>query len=135
MKEFEILTIEDEIEVPVQINGKLKTTVTVAKDISEEEIVFLIFYALFSFLYVFSVLVAQSCRTVNKNPSLVGFTVVNVYARQAYHSFRTTVIYAYFIPANSLVHIFRNAIAVFITKANCILCSGVSDAWQNYLHR
>ena len=31
-------TIEDEIEIPVQINGKLKTTVKVAKDISEEEI-------------------------------------------------------------------------------------------------
>ena len=31
-------TIEDEIEIPVQINGKLKTTVLVPKDISEEEI-------------------------------------------------------------------------------------------------
>ena len=31
-------TIEDEIEIPVQVNGKLKTTVSVPKDISEEDI-------------------------------------------------------------------------------------------------
>ena len=33
----ETKTIDDEIEIPVQINGKLKTTVKVAKDISQEE--------------------------------------------------------------------------------------------------
>ncbi len=31
-------TIDDEIEIPVQVNGKLKTTVKVAKDIEQEEI-------------------------------------------------------------------------------------------------
>lgn len=34
----EAKTIDEEIEIPVQINGKLKTTIKVAKDISQEEI-------------------------------------------------------------------------------------------------
>ncbi len=34
----EAKTIDDQIEIPIQINGKLKTTITIPKDLAEEEI-------------------------------------------------------------------------------------------------
>ena len=34
----EAKTIDDEIEIPIQINGKLKTTITIPKDLAEDEI-------------------------------------------------------------------------------------------------
>ena len=34
----EAKTIDDEIENPIQINGKLKTTITISKDLAEDEI-------------------------------------------------------------------------------------------------
>ena len=34
----EAKTIDDEIQIPIQVNGKLKTTIMVSKDLAEEEI-------------------------------------------------------------------------------------------------
>ena len=34
----EAKTIDDEIQIPIQVNGKLKTTITISKDLTEEEI-------------------------------------------------------------------------------------------------